>query len=59
MILSQPRSRHNLFILILLWVGCYTSGYAQQFDQSYEKWKAQQQARDQQLAKQPNNSYYL
>ena len=49
MILSKPRSRHNLFILILLWVGCYTSGYAQQFDQSYEKWKAQQQARDQQL----------
>ncbi|PRD26152.1 UNVERIFIED_CONTAM: mazG [Trichonephila clavipes] len=33
--------------------------YAQQFDQSYEKWKAQQQARDQQLAKQPNNNYYL
>ncbi|MGL5212420.1 MAG: ComEA family DNA-binding protein [Acinetobacter junii] len=59
MILSKPRSRHNLFILILLWLGCYTSGYAQQFDQSYEKWKAQQQARDQQLAKQPNNSYYL
>ena len=32
---------------------------AQPFDQSYEKWKAQQQARDQQLAKQPNNNYYL
>lgn len=57
--LPQPRSKHNLFLFIFLYLGCFSYVDAQPFDQSYEKWKAQQQARDQQLAKQPNNNYYL
>lgn len=56
--LPQLRSKHNLFLFIFLYFGCFSSVDAQPFDQSYEKWKAQQQARDQQLAKQPNNNYY-
>jgi competence protein ComEA len=57
--LPQLRSKHNLFLFIFLYFGCFLYVDAQPFDQSYEKWKAQQQARDQQLAKQPNNNYYL
>ncbi|KXO81764.1 transporter [Acinetobacter venetianus] len=57
--LPQLRSKPNFLFIIVLWLGCFSQVYAQQFDQSYEKWKAQQQARDQQLAKQPNNNYYL
>jgi competence protein ComEA len=57
--LPQLRSKHNLFLFIFLYFGCFPYVDAQPFDQSYEKWKAQQQARDQQLAKQPNNNYYL
>ncbi len=59
MTLPQPHSKHNAILFILLCLGCFSHVHAQQFDQSYEKWKAQQQARDQQLAKQPNNNYYL
>lgn len=59
MTLPQLRSKLNFYLLILMWIGCFTDLHAQQFDQSYEKWKAQQQQRDQQLAKQPNNNYYL
>ncbi|MBC9229736.1 ComEA family DNA-binding protein [bacterium SPL81] len=59
MTLPQLRSKLNVYLLILMWIGCFTDIHAQQFDQSYEKWKAQQQQRDQQLAKQPNNNYYL
>ena len=59
MTLPQLRSKLNVYLLIFIWVGCFTDLHAQQFDQSYEKWKAQQQQRDQQLAKQPNNNYYL
>lgn len=44
---------------MVLCLGLVPSVHAQQFDQSYEKWKAQQQTRDQQLANQPNNNYYL
>lgn len=51
--------KHKLLLWIMLCLGVISNSYAQQFDQSYEKWKAQQQARDQQLAKQPNNNYYL
>ncbi len=57
--LPQLRSKPKFLFIIVLWLGCFSQVYAQQFDQSYEKWKAQQQARDQQLAKQPNNNYYL
>ena len=57
--LPQLRSKHNLFLFIFLYLGCFSYVDAQPFDQSYEKWKVQQQARDQQLAKQPNNNYYL
>lgn len=57
--LPQLRSKHNLFLFIFLYFGCFPYVDAQPFDQSYGKWKAQQQARDQQLAKQPNNNYYL
>lgn len=57
--LPQLRSKHNLFLFIFLYFWCFSYVDAQPFDQSYEKWKAQQQARDQQLAKQPNNNYYL
>lgn len=59
MTLPQLRSKLNVYLLILMWIGCFSDLHAQQFDQSYEKWKAQQQQRDQQLAKQPNNNYYL
>lgn len=51
--------KHKLLLWIMLCLGVISNSYAQQFDQSYEKWKAQQQARDQRLAKQPNNNYYL
>jgi len=44
---------------MILCVGCISHLNAQQFDQSYQQWKAQQQARDQQLANQENNNYYL
>lgn len=44
---------------MVLCLGLVPSIHAQQFDQSYEKWKAKQQTRDQQLANQPNNNYYL
>ncbi|RZF50184.1 ComEA family DNA-binding protein [Acinetobacter halotolerans] len=57
--LPQPSSKHNIFLCIFLCLGFLPSIHAQQFDQSYEKWKAQQQIRDQQLANQPNNNYYL
>ena len=59
MTLPQPHSKHNAILFILLCLGCFSHVHAQQFDQSYDQWKAQQQARDQQLAKQPNNNYYL
>ncbi|WP_277559264.1 ComEA family DNA-binding protein [Acinetobacter beijerinckii] len=59
MTLPQLRSKLNVYLLIFIWGGCFSDLHAQQFDQSYEKWKAQQQQRDQQLAKQPNNNYYL
>ncbi|UTO18975.1 ComEA family DNA-binding protein [Acinetobacter sp. Z1] len=59
MTLPQLRSKLNVYLLILMCIGCFSDLHAQQFDQSYEKWKAQQQQRDQQLAKQPNNNYYL
>ncbi|OJU89232.1 MAG: transporter [Acinetobacter sp. 38-8] len=57
--LPQPRSKHNFILFIFIFLSCFVYVSAQPFDQSYEKWKAQQQARDQQLAKQPNNNYYL
>ena len=57
--LPQPHSKHNAILFILLCLGCFSHVHAQQFDQSYDQWKAQQQARDQRLAKQPNNNYYL
>ena len=57
--LPQPRSKHNFILFIFIFLSCFVDVSAQPFDQSYEKWKAQQQARDQQLAKQPNNNYYL
>lgn len=59
MTLPQLRSKLNVYLLILMCIGCFSGLHAQQFDQSYENWKAQQQQRDQQLAKQPNNNYYL
>ena len=59
MTLPHPCSKYNAVLLILLCLGCFSHLHAQQFDQSYDQWKAQQQARDQQLAKQPNNNYYL
>ena len=52
-------SKVKLFLTTVLFFISSSSLHAQQFDQSYEKWKAQQQVRDQQLAKQPNNNYYL
>ncbi|MCH7337533.1 ComEA family DNA-binding protein [Acinetobacter sp. NIPH 2699] len=57
--LPQLSSKHNIFLCLVFWLGCVPSTYAQQFDQSYQTWKAQQQTRDQQLANQPNNHYYL
>ena len=59
MIFRQASSKHRLFLLMILCVGCISHLNAQQFDQSYQQWKAQQQARDQQLANQANNNYYL
>ncbi|MDM1020798.1 ComEA family DNA-binding protein [Acinetobacter sp. VNK23] len=59
MTLPHPRSKYNAVLFILLCLGCFSHLHAQQFDQSYDQWKAQQQVRDQQLAKQSNNNYYL
>ncbi|USA52050.1 ComEA family DNA-binding protein [Acinetobacter sp. C32I] len=59
MTLPHLRSKLNFFIGFILCLGGVTHLHAQQFDQSYQQWKAQQQARDQQLAKQANNNYYL
>ncbi|PKF32215.1 ComEA family DNA-binding protein [Acinetobacter proteolyticus] len=57
--LPHLRSNLNFFIGFMLCLGGVSYLHAQQFDQSYQQWKAQQQARDQQLAKQANNNYYL
>ena len=57
--LPHLRSKLNFFIGFILCLGGATHLHAQQFDQSYQQWKAQQQARDQQLAQQQNNNYYL
>ena len=57
--LPQLSSKVKLFLTIILSWFFVSNSYSQSFDQSYDKWKAQQQARDQQLAKQPNNNYYL
>ncbi|ENX17408.1 hypothetical protein F895_00989 [Acinetobacter sp. CIP 64.2] len=57
--LPQSRSKHKFFLLMILCLGCISHLKAQQFDQSYQQWKAQQQARDQQLARQADNNYYL
>ena len=57
--LSQLSRKINVFLLLIFSYCWVSSSYAQQFDHSYEKWKAQQQARDQQLAQQANNNYYL
>ncbi|MFW1645158.1 ComEA family DNA-binding protein [Acinetobacter guillouiae] len=46
----------STFLLVLL--GCSLSLYAQQFDQAYLNWKAQQQAHDAQLKK-VDDQYYL
>lgn len=59
MIFRQASSKYRLFLLMILCVGCISHLNAQQFDQSYQQWKAQQQARDQQLVNQANNNYYL
>ncbi|ENV09194.1 hypothetical protein F966_01841 [Acinetobacter higginsii] len=57
--LPHLRSKLNFFISFILCLGGASHLHAQQFDQSYQQWKAQQQARDQQLAKQSDNNYYL
>lgn len=57
--LPHLRSKLKFFIGFILCLGGVTHLHAQQFDQSYQQWKAQQQARDQQLAKQSDNNYYL
>ncbi|OEY92364.1 transporter [Acinetobacter proteolyticus] len=57
--LPHLRSNLNFFIGFMLCLGGVSYLHAQQFDQSYQQWKAQQQAHDQQLAKQANNNYYL
>jgi competence protein ComEA len=57
--LPQLSSKVKLILTIILSWFFVSNSYSQSFDQSYDKWKAQQQARDQQLAKQPNNNYYL
>jgi len=57
--LPQLSSKVKLFLTIILSCFFVSNSYSQSFDQSYDKWKMQQQARDQQLAKQPNNNYYL
>ena len=57
--LPHLRSNLNFFIGFILCLGGISHLHAQQFDQSYQQWKAQQQVHDQQLAKQANNNYYL
>ncbi|ENU22850.1 hypothetical protein F993_02760 [Acinetobacter proteolyticus] len=57
--LPHLRSNLNFFIGFILCLGGVSHLHAQQFDQSYQQWKAQQQTHDQQLAKQANNNYYL
>ena len=57
--LPQLSSKVKLFLTIILSWFFVSNSYSQSFAQSFDKWKMQQQARDQQLAKQPNNNYYL
>ena len=49
----------SLFILGLLCNFVTSSSHAQQFDQAYLKWKAQQEAQDQRLAVQQQEYHYL
>lgn len=59
MILQQVCRKHKFFLFIILCLGWVSPLKAQQFDQAYQQWKTQQQLRDQQLANQANNNYYL
>lgn len=59
MILQQVCRKHKFFLFMILCLGWVSPLKAQQFDQAYQQWKTQQQLRDQQLANQANNNYYL
>ena len=54
----KNQNRFKFFLLMLL-LNILPVAYAQQFDQAYLKWKAEQQAQDAKLKQQNSENYYL
>lgn len=54
----KNQNRFKLFLLMSL-LNILPVAYAQQFDQAYLKWKAEQQAQDAKLKQQNSENYYL
>ena len=55
----KNQNRFKFLLLMLLLNIVPVASYAQQFDQAYLKWKAEQQAQDVKLKQQNSESYYL
>ena len=54
----KNNNRFKLFLMMLL-LNIVPAAYAQQFDQAYLKWKAEQQTQDAKLKQQNSENYYL
>lgn len=55
----KNQNRFKFLLLLLLLNIVPVASYAQQFDQAYLKWKAEQQAQDAKLKQQNSENYYL
>ena len=55
----KNQNRFKFLLLMLLLNIVPVASYAQQFDQAYLKWKAEQQAQDAKLKQQNSENYYL
>ena len=55
----KNQNRFKFILLMLLLNIVPVASYAQQFDQAYLKWKAEQQAQDGKLKQQNSENYYL
>lgn len=55
----KNQNRFKFILLMLLLNIVPVASYAQQFDQAYLKWKAEQQAQDAKLKQQNSENYYL
>ena len=55
----KNQNRFKFLLLLLLLNIVPIASYAQQFDQAYLKWKAEQQAQDGKLKQQNSENYYL